>query len=123
LKTLIIDDEIDICFLLSSILKQKGCLTDYVNSLSDAEVALKNTTPEIVFLDNHLPDGLGADFAADIKKNYPSTKIVMITAYDTIEDRQHAVNRGVDLFIPKPFSKEAIINALESLTSKTIPQS
>ena len=122
MKTLIIDDEIDICYLLSGILKQKGCLTTYVNNLSDAVVALKNTTPAIVFLDNHLPDGRGADFAADIKRNYPSTKIVMITAYDTIEDRQHAINKGVDLFIPKPFSKEAIINALESFNINTIPQ-
>lgn len=113
LNTLIIDDEIDICFLLSGILKQKGCFTNYVNNLADAEVALKSVDAAIVFLDNHLPDGLGADFAAEIKKNYPSIKIIMITAYDTIEDRQHAFKKGVDFFIPKPFSKEAIVNALE----------
>ena len=122
MKTLIIDDEIDICYLLSGILKQKGCLTNYVNNLADAVVALKNATPAIVFLDNHLPDGLGADFAAEIKKDYPSTKIIMITAYDTIEDRQHAIKKGVDLFIPKPFSKETIVNALDSVQSNSIPQ-
>jgi CheY-like chemotaxis protein len=122
LKTLIIDDEIDICYLLSGILKQKGCLTNYVNNLADAVVALKNADPAVVFLDNHLPDGLGVDFAAEIKKNYPTTKIVMITAYDTIEDRQQAFKKGVDLFIPKPFSKEAIVNALASFQSDSIPQ-
>jgi DNA-binding NtrC family response regulator len=121
LTTLIIDDEIDICYLLSGILKQKGCFTNYVNNLSDAVVALKNVAPAIVFLDNHLPDGLGADFAAEIKKNYPSTKVIMITAYDTIEDREHAFKNGVDLFISKPFSKENIVNALDSFPAGTIP--
>ncbi|MDB5275516.1 MAG: response regulator [Ferruginibacter sp.] len=122
MKTLIIDDEIDICYLLSGILKQKGCLTNYVNNLADAVVALRNVAPAVVFLDNHLPDGFGADFAAAIKKDYPGTKIIMITAYDTIEDRQQAIRNGVDLFIPKPFSKDAILNALASVQSGSIPQ-
>lgn len=123
MKTLIIDDEIDICYLLSGILKQKNCHTNYVNNLADAIVQLKNSPPVLVFLDNHLPDGLGIDFVAHIKKNYPATKIIMITAYDTIEDRQQAINRGVDIFIGKPFTKEAITLALESLyNSHSVPR-
>ncbi len=117
MKALIIDDEIDICYLLSGILKQKNCLTKYVNSLADAVVALKDSPPIIVFLDNHLPDGLGIDFVAYIKNNFPATKIVMITAYDTHSDRQQAINRGVDIFLGKPFTKESINAALDKLTN------
>jgi two-component system, OmpR family, response regulator len=117
LKALIIDDEIDICFLLSGILKQKNCQTHYVNNLADAAAELKNSVPLIVFLDNHLPDGLGIEFVDHIKKNYPLTKIVMITAYDTIADRQLAIDKGVDIFIGKPFTRESINSALESLVN------
>src|SRR4051812_45180128 len=81
LKVLIIDDEIDICYLLSGILKQKKLKTSYVNSLSAAEVALRNDPPSLIFLDNHLPDGFGLDFIGYIKDNYPRTKIIMITAH------------------------------------------
>lgn len=115
MKVLIIDDEIDICYLLSGILKQKNLHTNYVNNLADAVVKLRNYHPVIVFLDNHLPDGLGIDFVDHIKRNYPTTKIVMITAYDTNSDRQQAINKGVDIFIGKPFTKEAINAAMESL--------
>lgn len=115
MKALIIDDEIDICYLLSGILKQKNCQTNYVNNLADAILELKNSAPVIVFLDNHLPDGLGIDFVDHIKRNYPTTKIVMITAYDTISDRQQAISKGVDIFIGKPFTREAINMAMESL--------
>lgn len=117
LKALIIDDEIDICFLLSGILRQKNIAANYVNNLADAVVELKNIHPELVFLDNHLPDGLGIDFVEHIKTYYPASKIVMITAYDSSGDRQLAINKGVDIFIGKPFTKDAINYATDTLTN------
>ena len=115
LKALIIDDEIDICYLLSGILKQRNCVTNYVNNLADATAELKINNPEIIFLDNHLPDGLGINYVVFIKQHYPLIKVVMITAYDTTADRQEALNKGVDIFIGKPFTKEEITNALQIL--------
>lgn len=115
LTALIIDDEIDICYLLSGILKQKNCYTNYVNNLAEATIELQNNSPLIVFLDNHLPDGLGINFVDHIKVNYPQIKIVMITAYDTTSDRQEAINKGVDIFIGKPFTKDEINKALQTL--------
>ena len=44
LKALIIDDETDICYLLSRLLKQKNLETAFVNSLSAADKALENET-------------------------------------------------------------------------------
>lgn len=114
-KALIIDDEIDICYLLSAILRQKNCYTHYVNNLAEATIELKTNSPFIVFLDNHLPDGLGINYVDHIKKNYPHIKIVMITAYDSIAERQEALKKGVDVFICKPFTKEEITSALQML--------
>lgn len=118
LDALIIDDELDICFLLKSILKKRDLDVNYVNRLEDAKVALEVNKPPIIFLDNHLPDGLGVDFISYVKKNYPSTKIVMITAHDTQEDRNKAVQNGVDMFLGKPFTKDSITSALEMLSAK-----
>lgn len=115
LKVLIIDDEADICYLLSTLLKQKNLDADYVNTLTDAAIALKNTTPEIIFLDNHLPDGLGMNFIEYIKSHYPSIKIVMITAHDTAADRQKALSEGADYFISKPFTRDMIYKTVEQL--------
>ena len=117
LDALIIDDELDICFLLKSILKKRDLDVNYVNRLEDAKIALKNNTPPIIFLDNHLPDGLGIDFISYVKANYPNTKIIMITAHDTPEDRTKAVQQGVDMFLGKPFTKDAITMALNKLSA------
>lgn len=115
LKVLIIDDEADICYLLSTLLKQKNLETNFVNSLADATQAMKADAPEIVFLDNHLPDGLGINYIDYVKTNYPSAKIVMITAHDTPADRDKALSEGADYFIGKPFSRDAIYKTVDQL--------
>jgi two-component system OmpR family response regulator len=121
LETLIIDDESDICYLLSNILKQRNLHTDYVNSLSAAISALQKQNPLLVFLDNHLPDGLGIDFVEHIKKNYPAAKVVMISADDTWQDKKNALNKGVDFFISKPFTKDKINTTVDDFLGLIFP--
>lgn len=116
LKVLIIDDELDVCYLLSGILKQKKFRTSYVNTLSDAEVALRDDQPALLFLDNHLPDGIGLDYISYIKHNYPVIKIIMITAHDSAAERNRAYAEGVDFFLSKPFTRELIYSALDTIT-------
>jgi len=115
LKALIVDDEVDICFLLSGILRQKQLKPSFVNNLAGARESLKKDIPSILFLDNHLPDGLGLDFIQYVKNNYPDVKIVMITAHDGLIERKKAQAEGADLFISKPFTREVIDYAIKKL--------
>ncbi len=117
LKALIIDDETDICYLLSRLLKHKNLETSFVNSLSEADKSLKSDYPEIIFLDNHLPDGLGMNYISYIKKNYPKAKIVMITAHDSGDDRAKALKNGADYFIGKPFTSDIIYKTVDALAN------
>jgi len=112
LKALIVDDEIDICHLLIRILKRKHVEATYVNTILDAQNHLILNEPDIIFLDNHLSDGLGIDFVTIIKNHTPAAKIIMITAHDTVADKEAAIARGVDIFIGKPFNEERIYNEL-----------
>lgn len=115
LKALIVDDEVDICFLLSGILRQKQLKPSFVNNLAGAKESLQKDTPSILFLDNHLPDGFGLDFIQYVKANYPEVKIVMITAHDGLVERKKAQAEGADLFISKPFTREVIDYAIKKL--------
>ena len=115
INALIIDDEIDICFLLSGILRTKCLEVNYVNSISEANMVLDKYQPEIIFLDNHLPDGMGVDFIRQLKILHPKTKIAMITAFDNYTDRAKAFSNGADTFITKPFTKDSIYQTLNNL--------
>lgn len=114
-KVLIVDDEVDICLLLSGILKKKNLQPSWANSIKEADKALAARQPAIVFLDNNLPDGYGIDHILDIKREHPSVKVVMITANDTPNDREKAFRYGADFFIGKPFNRETVYQALDNL--------
>ena len=117
-KALIVDDEIDICFILSGIFKNRNVSTNYANSLAEAKVLMKKDPPSILFLDNHLPDGLGIQFLEYVKENYPETKVVMITAHDTPSDKRLALKNGADYFIGKPFSIKTVYQTIDELMAR-----
>ena len=112
-EALIVDDEKDICFLLSNILKQANIQPVLAGSITEAEKILQTPNPfYYIFLDNYLPDGLGIDQIKKWKERYPSSHLIMITAHDSYEERNKAKGDGVEHFISKPFSREVILNAI-----------
>ena len=113
-KILIVDDEGDICFLLKNALKGTIYNIDHVNTLSQADVFLKEEQPSLLFLDNRLPDGWGINSIKNIKSSYPDMKIIIITADTSSSDKRRALENGADLFIPKPFTKQQILDAVNS---------
>jgi DNA-binding NtrC family response regulator len=116
-KVLIVDDELDICYLLSGMLKQRNFRADFVNSISDAKVALQTEKPGLLVIDNHLPDGFGLDFVPYVKQTYPEIKVIMITAHDGALERKKAYDGGVDLFVAKPLNRKMINDAIDKLYS------
>jgi DNA-binding response OmpR family regulator len=103
-KILIVDDEPDICYFLSRSLSKRGFVTAFSYNLGEAEKELKTNEPNIILLDNHLPDGRGIDFAHKITHLYPDLKIIMITAHDSPQDRSNAYSNGISFFLSKPFN-------------------
>ena len=113
LNALIIDDEIDICFILTNILRRNNINSKYVNRIEDARTLLEKESPALIFLDNRLPDGLGINFVNDIKQRLaPDAKVIMITAFDSPDDRRLASERGVDVFLSKPLETKSILAAI-----------
>ena len=80
-KILIIDDETDLCLLLKDYFILKHYNVFLSHTLSEGEQILNEIKPDILFLDNNLPDGIGWNNAPNIAANYPSTYIVLISAF------------------------------------------
>lgn len=114
-NVLVIDDEKEICLLLTSMMNKLGFDSDFANSMEESRQKLQSGKYEIVFLDLNLPDGLGFHLIEDVEAANPETKIIIISAYDGNVERQRARAEGADYFIAKPFSKQAIVDALSDL--------
>ncbi len=113
-KALIVDDESDICFLLSNILRQEDIHPMFAGSITEADQILHSSNiVGYIFLDNHLPDGLGINQIKRWKEEFPYARLIMITAHDGREERRKAKVDGVDGFISKPFSRQTILDSLK----------
>jgi two-component system OmpR family response regulator len=114
-KVLIVDDEPDIRFLFSRILLKRNLETAYARNIAEATLLIQEEQPSLIFLDNSLPDGQGVDLIPFLKKNYPSTRIVMVTANDSAVDQRNALQQGADEFLGKPLTLESINRTLDKI--------
>jgi DNA-binding response OmpR family regulator len=113
-KLLIVEDEGDMCLLLNIILNDTDLELNHVQSLLAADEYLQTEQPEIIILDNKLPDGYGIDFIMYIKKKFPSIKIIMISGFDAAA-KDVALENGADIYLEKPFTKDQLFKAIEGL--------
>jgi len=80
-KVLIIDDEVDLCLLLKTYLNRKNYEVYYSHTLREGMNQFEQVIPDILFLDNNLPDGIGWEKAADLLEQYPALQVHLISAY------------------------------------------
>jgi len=116
-KILIVEDEGEMCLLLNILLNGEELELDHVNTLEKAGVYLEKEQPEVVILDNKLPDGFGIDMITFIKKNYPSIRIIMISGFDG-SAKDVALEAGADYYLEKPFSKDQLYEAVNNVLQK-----
>ena len=110
-EILIVDDEPDICELVSGILQDEGYATRTARDGDDALNAIKTRRPNLVFLDIWLQgsklDGLQLLDAA--KGEFPDLPVVMISGHGNIETAVAAIKRGAYDFIEKPFKADRLV--------------
>src|SRR5690348_12714060 len=85
-KVLIIDDEQDYCMIMKSYFLAKNYAVWTAHTLKEGLQSLDQNNPDILLLDNNLPDGKGKDAIEPISKKYPSLSIYLISAYHQKND-------------------------------------
>lgn len=106
-KILVIDDEKDFCELLKNILMRENFEVDCAFTLEEAEGKLKDH-PQIVLLDNNLPDGSGLDYLQMHPVPFMNSSVIVITADPAESIKEKAAREGTVAFLSKPFSVQTI---------------
>ena len=119
-KVLIIDDEAQIRKLLARMMELEGyevCqATDCRSGLKQIEVS----SPEVVLCDVRLPDGNGVDLVLKIKKQFPQTEVVLLTAHGNIPDGVQAIKNGAYDYITKGDDNNKIIPLISRAMEKAL---
>lgn len=123
MKLLIVDDEIEICDFLKSFFEERNF---DVKTASSGQAALDMTEqfkPNVMLLDIKMPGMDGVQVLGNVKKKYPRTKVIMVTALETRDKIEECLRLGADNYITKPLSLEYLENdvreKIESLTSSS----
>ena len=78
-RVLIIDDEVDLCILLTSYLSKRNYEVLTAHTLIEGFKKLEIFFPDFLLLDNNLPDGMGWIEADNIHRKYPDINITLIS--------------------------------------------
>ena len=113
-KVLIIDDEVDFCLLMQFYLSKKNCDVSFSHTLKDGLGSIKNKAPDIVILDNNLPDGLGWPAANSILDAAPEVHLFLISANKpgNKDGISNSINSNHLQVVEKPISISQIDNFL-----------
>jgi DNA-binding response OmpR family regulator len=102
-KVLIIDDEVDLCLMIRQFLRKRNYDVHIAHTLNDGLSHLNAITPDVLFLDNNLPDGMGWDAAKSIHDRYPFMKITLISAYELSHEVRTLLDHSIQV-LEKPVS-------------------
>jgi two-component system, OmpR family, response regulator len=106
---LVVDDEENIRFLLSTALRHAGYNVIEAHSGRDAVDKYTEHRPDVVLLDVMLPDFDGFEVLKRIRADGPMCPVIFLTARDTTADQVKGLTVGGDDYVVKPFSLEAVL--------------
>jgi len=122
-KLLVVDDEHGIRESIRMFMSEKGHEINTAATIEEAITAFKELIPEVVILDIRLPDGSGLDALSRMHEIHPTSKIIMITAFQDMETTIQAMKRGAYDYIHKPLDadelEKAVIDAISSFYEDT----
>ena len=93
-RILIVDDDLSLCHFLKKTLSQKGYEIITCHIGRDAVETVNEQEPNLVLLDNKLPDRAGLDILKEMRQNYPKMPIVIMTAFGTTDTAIEAMKLG-----------------------------
>ena len=105
---LIVDDEKNIRLTLSRALETLGVEVDSAQDGEEALVKLKEKEFGLILLDLHMPGVDGMEVLRQVREIRPDIRVVIITAYGTVELAVEAMKLGAVDFVQKPFVPEEI---------------
>jgi DNA-binding NtrC family response regulator len=100
-KILIVEDETSLRELLTKILGLEGFKVFSASTVKEGIDILKNEDIHLVITDVMLPDENGIEFTKSIKKDYPLTEVIVMTAFGNVKDGVKAMKLGAFDYITK----------------------
>ena len=103
IRVAVIDDEQDILDMIEKFLKRSGSfdVTTFINPMN--ALSATNDSYDVVLLDIMMPQMNGLDVLKELHAKYPTLKVIMMTAYSTLDKVLNSHREGATHYVMKPF--------------------
>ncbi|MDH1340961.1 response regulator transcription factor [Ectopseudomonas oleovorans] len=120
-RLLLIDDDQELCELLSRWLTQEGFQVTACHEAAGARQALAAQAPEAVVLDVMLPDGSGLELLKQLRGEHPDLPVLMLSARGEPLDRILGLELGADDYLAKPCDPRELTARLRAVLRRSTP--
>ena len=109
MKILIIEDEYNLADAISSMLISENYMVDIATDGEEGLYEALTDVYDLILLDVMLPYKNGFEILKELKNENISSKVIMLTAKSTIDDKMNGFNNGADDYLTKPFHMDELL--------------
>jgi DNA-binding response OmpR family regulator len=122
MRLLLVEDEARLAEVVRRGLIEHSYAVDLAGTRAEALDLVASNDYDAIILDRRLPDGDGAQVAAELRRNGMRTPVLMLTARDTVDDRVEGLDLGADDYLVKPFAFPELAARVRALVRRQMPE-
>jgi two-component system OmpR family response regulator len=122
MRLLLVEDEARLAAVVRRGLVEHAYAVDVATTSAEALDLAATNDYDAIILDRRLPDGDGAQVAAELRRNGQRTPVLMLTARDTVEERVEGLDLGADDYLVKPFAFPELAARVRALVRRQMPE-
>ena len=121
-RILVIEDDIEICSVLTELLSRNNYDTDTANDGDTAAFKIKKNSYDLILTDLMLPGRTGEQLINELR-SFSDTPVVVISAKSLMETRLEVLRLGADDYILKPFDLNEVLVRVQVVLRRSRPSS
>lgn len=112
-RILVVDDQPNMCWVLSRLLSERGYEVRTAESGAGAIAALGSFACQVAVVDYRLPDSNGIDLILQMAERSSGLMAILMTSYGNALLRQQVIDQKLFAYFDKPFNNELMIRTVE----------
>src|SRR6478752_5948460 len=121
MRILVVEDEVQLAEAVARGLRREGMAVDVATDGDDGYRKASLTRYDVVVLDRDLPGMSGDEICRKLTDEGILTRVMMLTASGTVEDKVSGLALGADDYLPKPFAFAELVARVRALGRRTTP--